>query len=283
MVFQLSAQIHTRSENRHWDMRPHERILIIPFEPRLIISDIHGDMCRKNDMDSQELRERLQEAIMASFPASSSDFDFVLAGMTGEDPPKQLFDLFRLVRYKYTMAPPLPDSEERIQLLDRLMPKNPEQKNRGVAVERGELNRYYDGKSRFMNPEIDATLIKELLEAYGCDRMCFLTEFDIRLEDPTLTYTPNPSAKILNLHFAWYNTEGEKRFAGLLSNRISETNYLLTEFSMLHFPELCAMTIATLPDWPVDEQDEAKERGQHIEKKNKISLRGKWNHDDEDY
>ena len=197
---------------------------------------------------------------MASFPSSANDFEFVLAGMTGEDPPKELFDVYRLVRYTYTQAPPLPEEEGRAELIDRLLPDSPNQNNRGVVVQKGELNRFYDGKERFMDPTLDETLVKSLLEAYHCDRLCFLTEFDVRLEDPTRKYSGDPSAKILKLHFAWYNALGQKRFAGLLHTQIAETNYELHEFSSLHFPVLCAQTIATLPDWPIEEKPARKKK-----------------------
>jgi hypothetical protein len=49
---------------------------------------------------------------------------------------------------------------------------------------------------------------------------------------------------------------------------------------MLHFPELCARTITTLPEWPVDEKDQLKEEKA---KKEKMNWRVLGKQDDEDY
>lgn len=206
----IQAQDNTRRFGHRMSGAADARIAVIPFEPRMIISDLHRDMCVKNNMNSREVREALAGGFCYAMRNTSPDMAEAEVFGWEDDWPEALERLYKELGYKNA---PVRRRE------------NPEDAERGAYIAEGELRHKYDTLTRFMQPVIPQTILVDLADQTGSDYILMVSQLDIVNLGELVRVTPGKTDFYVRLHYALYSPEGELLDGGLVSHNLETRTY----------------------------------------------------------
>lgn len=190
------------------------RVIIMPFEPRMFISDFHQELSQENNIGVNEVPEELHQALFSSFQRSGNGCDVIpLDNEMTEVSYQQLKSFFFTLKYDYEKANPLPNEEKRRKVFDL----KTESSEYGSDVVQGEIRSYNDGTQRFMDPRVNEEKVKNLMKDFQGDYMIFLTELDYQVQRNPGSLYAKYEDRVLRLHFAIYDKEGEKRYSSVVA------------------------------------------------------------------
>ncbi len=240
----ITAQDMTRSFGGRISSNAEQRIAVVPFEPRMIISDLHRDMCVKNNMNSQQVREALSGGFcyaMRQTAPSLSETDV----FGWDDPwPDALESLYKEMGYKNA-----PVTRREIR---------EEEKNKGAYIEEGQLRYKYDTLTRFMKPVIPQQLLSGLAEETGVDFVLIISELDIVNLGELTRVTPGKADFYVRLHYALYDTSGTFVDGGLVSQQLETASYNPHDIARNEFKAVTEALYTALNEhlFPVEETPE---------------------------
>lgn len=165
----------------------YNKILLIPFEPKLYMSDIDRDVAAKSNMRFTEIRGRFRQGLTdAMFVETMQQHKAV--SMLSDDPEiaKDLNYIYMSVGYHYKEMPIEETPEEKTSGIQSLMNKakkaiEPKQPEPGTRIENGQLASYADNKERYMNIKIiNLNMLDYLSKKYEADLFLFITQLDIK-------------------------------------------------------------------------------------------------------
>lgn len=276
LAFAMSrAQDQTRAQQGLNFMNSSEKILVVPFETKMLISDIHPPMCIQNDMAGEELISVLQTLVMEQL-LSSQQFN-AIAQEEGNWIPDELNQRFR---YKYLDAPPLPCmGEETPSRKGKDENKKPLQ-----GLIRGEIVAERDVSEKYMLPVIEPVIIKNVMAQRGADYLCVITEMDFRFDHYARVNPGQAPVKKISLHFAFFNKEGNVCFSGVVSERTNTKDYQLGTLIQNYIGPLCDQILDCFKAAsPVEENIDLEERTTSKRRVKKKSIFDKSENDDEDF
>ncbi|MGB0423947.1 MAG: hypothetical protein ACPGED_06480 [Flavobacteriales bacterium] len=272
------AQDQTRAQQGMNFMNSSEKILVVPFEPKMLISDIHPPMCIQNQMEGEELISVLQTLVMEQLLASQQ---FNMIGQDeGDWIPEQLNQRFR---YKYLNAPVLPcQGEEPASRKEKETSKKPR-----TGLVRGEVVADRAVAKKYMLPVIDASIMKEVMAERNADYLCVITEMDFRFDHYASVNPGQAPMKKISLHFAFFNADGNVCFSGIVSESTDTKNYQLGALIQDYIGPLCDQIMdcfktASQIEEPEGSEEITKER---TSSKNRVKkpIFSKTENDDEDF
>jgi len=154
------------------------RLLLVPFEPKMLMSEIGKDINAKTHQSynaiTDELREELDMAMYSSLRRSCVTVD-LLDGRQHSD--SMLAYIYGSTSYSYDMVPgTAPDQGSK------------DKNKTGRYINNGQLEVPVDYSQRFMNINIlNPNLLKELGSRYNTDTYVFINELDIKNVDNNAT------------------------------------------------------------------------------------------------
>lgn len=164
-----------------------KRVLIIPFEPKLYISDIDNELIKENELSGQkELRAKMRAAldqnIYLSFNQMYDAFSFYT--IPQDEAIKELSYIYNSIGYKYE---PLP-KEEHLEkestgkkLLNKFKKKEQPVDEKKEGVINGEVVSISDNQEKYMQTKIsNDNLLPTLNKTYFADYYLFINELDIK-------------------------------------------------------------------------------------------------------
>ncbi len=233
-AFAASAQDHTR--NFYYDLSSgvKARVAVMPFEPRMLISDLHREMCQRNGMTTREVREALAEGFFYSMrrhapPLTEPDV------FGWNDPwPSALEAIYRQIGYKYEPIPELTGQAAEVH---------------GAYVEGGELKQQRDTVTRFMEATVKKPLLKQMAEETGSDYVLMVSQLDIVNLGTPMQVNPDGAEFFVRVHYSFYDAKGDKLTSGLVRRPLIADSYDPVEFSRAQFGDAAralydALTIA---------------------------------------
>lgn len=219
MVF---AQDNTR--NFYYDLNSgvKARVAVVPFEPRMLISDLHREMCKRNGMTTREVREALAEgffyAMRRQAPALTETDVF-----GWRDPwPKPLETIYQSIGYQYRPLPSLAGQAAEVH---------------GSFVESGEIRQKNDTITRFIHATVDTALVADLASDADVNYILMVSQLDIVNLGTPLQVNPDGAAFYVRLHYALYNADGSERSAGIVRRPLTATTYEPVAFAKSQFSE----------------------------------------------
>lgn len=219
---QLNAQDQTRTMGQGFQLNKGARITVVPFEPRMIVSDLHREMCMKNGMTSKQLHQEIAAAFCYAMRNTSPEL--LEADVIGwEDAwPTGLEKIYSELGYRNT---PVEDYVG----------------GGGTTVEEGQLRTRYDTLTRYMRPVLKAPLIASLVEETSTDFVLMITQIDLVNLGESARIAPDASQYYVRIHYALFNPEGELVKGGLTSTKLETDSYIPAEIAKNEFKVLAGL------------------------------------------
>ncbi len=223
----VQGQDQTRSFSQNFQLREAARVTIVPFEPRMIISDLHRDMCVKNQMTSQQLREALAAAFCYAMRSTAPEL--LEAEVIGwDDPwPAQLENLYRELGYRNT---PLQDYTGA----------------GGTTVEEGQLRTRYDTLTKYMQPVVKPKVVESLALETTSDYVLLVSQIDLVNLGESVRIAPDASRFYVRVHYALFDPMGNLVKGGLVSTKLETQSYIPDELAKHEFMVLTALLYADM-------------------------------------
>lgn len=172
------------------------KVLIIPFEPKLYISDIDNQLAKENEMNFQDIKAKFRAAldqnIFISLKEYYSPLSFYM--IPEQDAIKELSYIYNSIGYKYEV---MPEEEvvEKESAGKKLMGKFKKSKRSGdpeldsgteeeyeeAKIQNGQIVSQVDNREKYMQTSIsNDNLIPTLNQQYQARYYLFVNELDIK-------------------------------------------------------------------------------------------------------
>lgn len=209
----LQAQDKTTGRQNTLITESDARILVIPYEPKMFISDVSRELTYANNMEINEIRVLLRESLSQMISNELAMKSKVIDLLNDGDPQqaKDIFEIYEAVNWEYIPVE-VPDSVK-----NKKGNESKQQIGRGTFVEDGMIKTYYDGKDRFMNVKIeDKNILGYIEKRYDADFILFLNELDIRVRRDVESAPGRPAPRQVKVHYSLLDKQGKKISASAL-------------------------------------------------------------------
>jgi hypothetical protein len=182
------------------------KILLVPYDPRMFISDVNRELEEAHQTHINEirtiLRESLSQIVAVELGKSHSVTDLLNDGDEGME--SDIRRVYSAITWDYIPVS-APDSSGK-----KKARRAEEQAGRGVNIEAGELKTYYDNRDRFMDARIvDTKIIDYIKNKYNSDYILLLNELDIRIKKGAAAGVSN-GARQVKVHFTLFDRKGNR-------------------------------------------------------------------------
>jgi len=188
-------------------MVPHQKVMIIPYEPQMHLSDADFDISEYSDKTPQQVRTILRSGITEQLNAKlqgSYQTHSLLQDLRPEA-RQELNRIYAGIEYSYdtsfAILHPKPDSAS-------LKGKWNENKARKKELEKRSLS----GGVNYMNVKVaNPGLLKSLNQKYGADLFIFLTQIEIKTNaKDCFDLQAQLYGRDIKIHYTIYNVDGEQ-------------------------------------------------------------------------
>jgi len=202
-----SGQTATGGGRDSTGMIPHQKIMIIPYESEMHLSDADLDISEYSDKTPLQVRTMLRNGIIENLNAKLQG-TFQTHSLLQDLRPEARQELDRIysgIQYSYdtsfAILHPRPDSAA-------MKGKWNENKARKKELEKRTLS----GDVRYMNLRIaDPDLLKSLNRKYGADLFVFLTQIEIKTNaKDCFDLQAQLYGRDIKIHYTIYNVAGEQ-------------------------------------------------------------------------
>ncbi len=207
----LTAQEQTRSTKNAptRDLSPTHKVLLIPFEPRLYMSEVDRTINAETKQSAKEIRFRFRDGLneqvykalrSAKFASTDLMEDTVLY-------KKDLISLYQALGYDYMRVP------------DQKNYKPPVKEKELKKIEKGQLVVETNSEQRFMNARLTNIKVLQAMQAkYKTDLFLFINELDLKAsgsKDPGELGDGSESRKIV-VHYTLLDVKGTELNSGIV-------------------------------------------------------------------
>lgn len=220
-------------------------LTVVPFEPKMLISDLHPPMCRQNNLEDEAMIAALQELLLESFQS-------VEGVVLNNDFDQYPHALLPHLGYRYLPVP----SEEA---------KSDEKRSpfiRNSGVQGGEIKSSRSKTPHYMKPVLEAEVVQSLFEGSNAQVMCIISELDFKIDHYTSVAPGEPRYKTIALHYALYQRNGGEIYSGLVSRSTNTSNYQLSHLKNEYLVPLCAEILEQLKIVQAQNMSESSEENQ---------------------
>jgi len=162
------------------------KVLIIPFEPKLYISDIDNQLAKENEMNFRDIKAKFRAAldqnIFLSLKQYYSPLSFYM--IPQEDAIKELSYIYNSIGYKYEVMPQEEVVEKETagkKLMGKFKKKQKEEEYVEAGIQNGQVVSQVDNREKYMQTKIsNDNLINTLNQQYQAEYYVFVNELDIK-------------------------------------------------------------------------------------------------------
>jgi len=206
-------------------------LTVVPFEPKMLISDLHPPMCKQNNLDDEAMIAALQELLLESFQS-------VEGVVLNNDFDQYPYALLPHLGYRYL---PVPSDGTKEKSAAKRSPFI-----RNAGVQGGEIKASRSKTPHYMKPVLKAEVVQSLFEGSNAEVMCLVSELDFKIDHYTSVAPGEARYKTIALHYALYKRNGEEIYSGLVSRSTNTSNYQLSHLKNEYLIPLCAEILEQL-------------------------------------
>lgn len=185
-AFNLYAQNNTMGTVVTAENSGKSKVLIIPFEPKLYISDIDNQLAKHNEMNYQDIKAKFRAAldqnIFISLKEYYSPMSFYM--IPEQDAIKELSYIYNSIGYKYEVMPQEEVVEKETagkKLMSKFKKKTKEEEYVEAGIYNGQVVSQVDDREKYMQTKIsNDNLINTLNKQYQAEYYVFVNELDIK-------------------------------------------------------------------------------------------------------
>lgn len=211
------------------------KILIIPYEPRMHLSDADLDISEYSERSPQQVRSMLRMGLTEKLNAGLGT-TYNTYSLLQDLRPEAIDELDRIyaaIDYSYdtsyAILHPKPDSIEAKGRWNENKARKKELEKRSAS-----------GDVRYMNPKIlDPTLFATLSRKYGADKFVFLTQIEIKTNaKDCIDFQSHIYQREFKLHYAVFDKNGNQLYGDVATVKFPSNSNEIGDIMAKNFPAL---------------------------------------------
>jgi hypothetical protein len=229
----------SRKSNEDRELSAAHKAMIIPFEPKLYMSEIDQAINRETKLSAKEIkfkfRNGLNEEIYKAFKTSKYN---VLDLM--EDTAKYRKDIENIYQYLSYDYQKVPNQENY---------KAPEKEKTEKKINKGQLVVETNSDARFMNAKItNAKLVPTLYNNYKTDLFVFINELELKAAGSGNydAYSVENAKRQIIVHYTIFTYDGKEINSGIASEEFDSELNNPKKIIEKHFAAIAATIVARL-------------------------------------
>ena len=180
------------------------KVLIVPFEPRMYMSQIDHKINEETKWNQKKIREAIRFGLDDELYKCAKKKQEVLSFL--DDTVKYKKDLFKtysVIRYNYEKIP------------DQNKYEAPKSEKEKQAIQKGQIIADTDNEGKFMNVKVkDSTLLHAFTTKYKTDVFLFINQVDIITSDVVGTLI-NSTQRTITVHYTIFSASGKEINSGI--------------------------------------------------------------------
>ena len=245
----LTAQNNTMGTVTNSEVNGKSKVLIIPFEPRLYISDIDKELVKENEMNFQDIKAKFRAALDQNIYISLKKYYTPLSFYTiaQEDAIKELSYIYNSIGYKYEVMP-VEEVVEKENAGKKLMSKLKKSKRSGDSeldsetresanIQNGQIVSQTDDREKYMMTKIsNDNLINTLNKQYQATYYLFINELDIKRTMKESGGMNNQSLREIKVHYTIFNNQEQVMSSGAIKTLFNSNENDIEKIIKSEFP-----------------------------------------------
>ena len=186
------------------------KVLIVPFNPMMYISDSDQELMKKSGLSYPKLVERLRSGLGVALTQKIPGWWQYELLNERQDSTQESTRIYRCISYQYE-----PLDEKTMGAKKELLKKNEPKEQKKIV--NGQLSIEPDKGPKFMNIRFKSdTLLPFLFNKYQADFVLFINQLDIQSDLSDYAANANKTYKrYAQVHYTMLDKEGKTHFAGL--------------------------------------------------------------------
>lgn len=241
-TIKLTAQNNTMGTAVTAENTGKAKVLIIPFEPRLYVSDIDKDLVKENQMNFQDIKAKFRAALDQNIYISLKKYYTSLSFYTipQEDAIKELSYIYNSIGYKYEVL----QDEELVEkenagkkLMNKFKKKEKEEEYEEASIQNGQIISQTDDREKYMMTKIsNDNLINTLNKQYQATYYLFINELDIKRTMKESGGMNNHSLREMKVHYTIFNNQEQIVASGALKTLFNGSENDIEKIIKSEFP-----------------------------------------------
>ena len=189
------------------------KVLVIPFEPRLYMSEIDQGVNRETKMNQSQIRNAFRSgldfSIVSAFKKKYSVYS--LLNDTGASGFDQRY-IYESIAYNYL---PLTDQTNPATSTDKKNTKKTDEDK--AKIQNGQLTVTTSEQKKFMNVKItNPNLLTTLNKRYGAEVFVFVSQLDLKVQaNSAEQFSSGNAGRTVGIHYSIYDLQGNPVAAGM--------------------------------------------------------------------
>lgn len=184
------------------------KVLIVPFEPKLYMSQIDHKFNAETKMTQKQIKEVFRRGVNKELESAlKKNYEVLDLLKDTTKYKKDLFSIYKNLSYSYDKVP------------DQSHYKAPQQeKGKNESIKKGQLVVDTDPNARFMNAKIlNPNMIPGLFTKYKTDLFLFVNQLDILSETVATGEAGALTERIVTVHYTVYTVAAKEIQSGICS------------------------------------------------------------------
>ena len=228
-----------------------QKVLVIPFESNMYLSDIDKDLALKEHMTYQEIKKKFRTSLDQNIviqlygfftPISLFDSD------TQEPKQEEQAYIYNSISFKYEVMP-LDEEKKKGFRLNKLKNKfKKKEKYIEAGVSNGEIVSQADNREKYMNTVAKNNLFPYFNKQYQANYYIFINELDVKRSlNEAYQETGEMYIREIKVHYTIFDNVGAEINSGAIKEEFSSTLNDINEIVKIHFPIVAQKIVSKLP------------------------------------
>jgi hypothetical protein len=190
-------------------------VLIIPFEPRLYLSDIDNQIAVKNEMNFQDIKAKFRAALDQNLFLTLKPYFTPLSFYTlnEEEARTELSYIYNSIGYKYEVLEVEVEEETKgKKFANKFKKKENNDEYIEAGVNNGQIVSQVDNREKYMKTVIsNDELLPTLNKKYQAEYYIFINELDIKrgMESQYVNSNKELEGRTIKVHYTIFNNKEE--------------------------------------------------------------------------
>lgn len=212
--FKAFSQETTKGDVAKNNISDKKSVLIIPFEPRLYISDIDNQIATKNEMNFLDIKAKFRAALDQNIFNALKPYFSPLSFYTLDETEakNELSYIYNSIGYKYeVMDAEVKDESKENKFLNKFKKNEKETEYEEAVVKNGQIESRVDNREKFMKTVLSNNeLLPTLNKKYQAEYYIFINELDIiRGLESQYSNSDKPQDRSIKVHYTIFNNKAE--------------------------------------------------------------------------
>lgn len=259
----------------------YNRVMVIPFEPKMYMSQADKEISSKTGKTQDEIREIFRKGICNNVFIETKmvhNSVYKSLSMYSEDPEiiADLDYIYKSIGYKYTPVPVQPDTAKPTALsslknatdkAQGLFDSNSSVKEEpGTKIKNGQISSTPESREKFMNTSIvNPEALAYLSTKYECDFFVFINQMDL-VVPPNTDYRDLSSddySRLIKIHYTILHKNGNEIYGDAVKAYFSSRENDAVAIVNSNFDDLAKEIVSHLADPDQEKATRDKKKTEH--------------------